>query len=111
MRISDWSSDVCSSDLPRHPWRSCSPGSPGSIVLPRKACKPGEPGDRAPGHTPLAPDGPARSPFFCGDFLHHLDLEIPLRHQLLQTRVLSLKLLQPATNGNASCREREIKYV
>jgi len=32
---------------------------------------------------------------FCGDLLHHLDLEIALRHQLLQPRVRMLELLQP----------------
>lgn len=38
--------------------------------------------------------GTARSPLFCGDFLHHLDLEIALRQQFLQPRILGLKLLQ-----------------
>src|SRR5262249_30892666 len=48
----------------------------------------------APGHTQLAADGPARSPVFCGDFLHDLDLEITLGNQLLQPRILGLELLQ-----------------
>src|SRR6266516_4089600 len=48
----------------------------------------------APGHTPLAAGEPARSPVFCGNFLHHLDLEITLGHQLLQPRVLRLELPQ-----------------
>jgi hypothetical protein len=47
-----------------------------------------------PAHTQLAAGEPARSPVFCGDFLHHLDLEIPLGHQLLQPRILGLELLQ-----------------
>ena len=38
----------------------------------------------------------ARSPFFCGDLLHHLDLEIAFGNQLLQPRVLSFELLQAA---------------
>jgi hypothetical protein len=37
-----------------------------------------------PRYAPLAAGEPARSPFFCGDFLYHLNLEIALRHQLLQ---------------------------
>jgi hypothetical protein len=36
------------------------------------------PRGHAPGNTPLAAGEPARSPFFCGDFLHHLNLEIAL---------------------------------
>ena len=32
--------------------------------------------------------------FSCRDFLHHLDLKITFRHQLLQTRVLALKLFK-----------------
>ena len=36
------------------------------------------PRGHAPGYTPLAAGEPARSPFFCGDFLHHLNLEIAL---------------------------------
>jgi hypothetical protein len=38
---------------------------------------------------------PARSPFFCGDFLHYLDLEVAFGHQLLQPRILA-----------SSCRRR-----
>src|SRR5262245_15721244 len=38
-------------------------------------------------YTQLAADGPARSPVFCGDLLHDLDLEITLDYQLLQSRV------------------------
>jgi hypothetical protein len=36
---------------------------------------------------------PARSPFFAATF-HHLDLEIALRHELLQPRILRLELPQ-----------------
>jgi hypothetical protein len=32
---------------------------------------------------------------FCGDLLHHLDLEVALGHQLLQPSVFLLELLQP----------------
>jgi hypothetical protein len=32
---------------------------------------------------------------FCCDLLHHFDLEVALRHQLLQPRVLLFELLQP----------------
>src|SRR5262249_20718699 len=35
-----------------------------------------------------------RSPVFCGDFLHDLDLEITLGNELLQPRILGLELLQ-----------------
>ena len=47
-----------------------------------------------PGNTQLAADGPSRSPVFCGDFLHDLDLEITLGNELLQPRILGLELLQ-----------------
>ena len=40
-------------------------------------------------------DARARLPFFCRDLLHHLDLKIPLRNQLLELRVLLLELTQP----------------
>jgi hypothetical protein len=43
----------------------------------------------------LAAGEPGRSPVFCGDFHHHLDLEITLGDQLLQPRILGLELLQP----------------
>src|SRR4029077_4569508 len=39
-------------------------------------------------------DARARLPFFCRDLLHHLDLKIPLRNQLLELRVLLLELTQ-----------------
>jgi hypothetical protein len=32
--------------------------------------------------------------FFCGDFLHHLDLKITFGDQLLQPGILRLELLQ-----------------
>src|SRR5512139_746001 len=63
---------------------------------PKTACRPVAPRARAPGCTQLDAGGPARSPVFCGDFLHHLDLEVTLGHQLLQPRILDLKLLQAA---------------
>jgi len=43
---------------------------------------------------PFAGDEPARLPFFCGDFLQNLDIEIPLRHQFLQPAVFQLELPQ-----------------
>ncbi len=43
----------------------------------------------------LAAGKPVSSPVSCRDFLHHLDLEITLGHQLLQPRVLCLKPPQP----------------
>ncbi len=45
-------------------------------------------------HTPPAAASRTRSPFFCGNFLHHLDLEVPLRHQLLQLPVFLLQMTQ-----------------
>src|SRR5262249_53535411 len=47
-----------------------------------------------------ARSGPAafarwRSPFFSRHFAHHLDLEVALRHQLLQLQILLLELAQP----------------
>src|ERR1700730_9814357 len=60
----------------------------------RAACRPAAPRGHAPGHRPLAAGEPARSPFFCGDFLHYLNLEIALRHRLLQPPILRLELPQ-----------------
>jgi hypothetical protein len=37
---------------------------------------------------------PARSPFFCGDFLHDVELDIAFGDKPLQPRILCLKLLQ-----------------
>ena len=59
----------------------CNTSTP--IAPPRTACRLAAPRDHAPGHTPLAAGEPALSPFFCRDFLHHLELEIALCHQLL----------------------------
>lgn len=53
------------------------------------------PRDHALGHTKLDADEPARSPFFCRDFPHPLDIELAFDNQLLQPRILGLKLLQP----------------
>src|SRR4029079_9557879 len=77
-----------------HPSSPCGCDTSTLIALPRTACRPAAPRDQAPGHTPLAAGEPARSPFFCGDFLHHLNLEIALRHELLQSRILRLELPQ-----------------
>src|SRR5205823_9811994 len=79
---------------PAHPWPTSGPGSSTPIAPQRTACRSAAPRAHAPGHTPLAAGGPARSPVFCGDFLHHLDLEIALGHQLLQPGVLRLELPQ-----------------
>lgn len=38
--------------------------------------------------------GRVRSPFFCGNLLHHLDLEGAPRHWLLQPSVLLLEMAQ-----------------
>ena len=77
------------------PSPSCGPGSATPIAPPRTACRPVARETHAPGHTQLDADEPARSPIFCRDFLHHLDLEVTLGHQLLQPRILCLELLQP----------------
>jgi hypothetical protein len=45
-----------------------------------------------PSCTPLVNGEPARSPFFCIDLLHHLDLKVALSHELLQPRVLEFQL-------------------
>src|SRR5205823_1675926 len=79
---------------PAHPWPTSGPGSSTPIAPQRTACRSAAPRAHAPGHTPLAAGGPARSPVFCGDFLHHLDLEITLGHQLLEPGVLRLELPQ-----------------
>ena len=52
------------------------------------------PRDHAPDHTQLDAHEPARSPVFSRDYLHDLDLQITLGNQLLQPRILGLKLLQ-----------------
>jgi hypothetical protein len=49
----------------------------------------------------LPPTGRYAHQFFCGDFLHGLDLEITLGNQLLQPRILGLELLQsPLPTGS-----------
>ena len=68
--------------------RLAAPGSSTPITPPRTACRPAVPRDHAPGHTQLAAGEPAHLPVFCGDFLHHLDLEITFGDQLLQPRIL-----------------------
>src|SRR6516225_508539 len=75
------------------------------IAPQRTACRPAAPRARAPGHTPLAAGEPARSPVFCGDFLHHLDLEITLGHQLLQPCVLRLEVPQAPDVGRLQATE------
>src|SRR6476659_1861341 len=77
-----------------HPSRPSGCDTPTPIAPLRTACRPAAPRGHAPGYTPLAADEPARSPFFCGDFLHHLNLDIALRHQLLQPPILRLELPQ-----------------
>src|SRR6266480_4551358 len=77
---------------PPHLWPASGPGSSTLIAPQRTACRPAAPRAHAPSHTPLAVGEPARSPVFCGDFLHHLDLEITLGHQLLQPSVLRLEV-------------------
>src|SRR5262245_51329085 len=69
------------------------PSGPGSSIPsapPRTACRLAAPRDHALGHTQLAAGEPARSPVFCRDFLHDLDLEITLGNQLLEPRILGL---------------------
>src|SRR5262249_32868378 len=94
-RSADTAPTAPSSAPPRaRRWPPCDPGSSMPIAPHKPACRPAAPRDHAPGHTQLAADGPARSPVFCGDFLHDLDLEITLGNQLLQPRILGLELLQ-----------------
>jgi hypothetical protein len=52
----------------------------------------------------LAAGEPRTLTSFCGDFLHHLDLEFSLGNQLLQSRILGVELLQPPDVACASCR-------
>jgi hypothetical protein len=47
---------------------------------------------RASSRTSPVGGGRAPLPFFCGDFLHQLDFEVPLGEQLLQPGVLLLQL-------------------
>src|SRR6185369_1649889 len=94
-RSGDTAPTTLSSARPRaHPSSPCGCDTSTLIALPRTACRPAAPRDQAPGHTPLAAGEPARSPLFCGDFLHHLNLKIALRHELLQSRILRLELPQ-----------------
>ena len=80
-RSADSAPTAPSSARPRpRPWPACGPGSSTPIVPPRTACRPVAPRGHAPGCTQLDADEPARSPVFCGNFLHHLDLEIALRN-------------------------------
>src|SRR3546814_20162744 len=89
MRISDWSSDVCSSDLlptrgvrndklHRHGWRQCP-----------------QPGDQ--------PENDDRKTAF--------DDEARAQQRLRPWRVLFLARLRKCRSGRASCRERVCQYV
>src|ERR1700741_1415359 len=94
-RSADTASTAPSSAQQRlRPSPSCGCGSSTPIVPRRTACRPVAPRGHALGHTQLDVDEPARSPVFCRDFLHDLDLEIALGNQLLQPSILGLKLLQ-----------------
>src|SRR3546814_1107967 len=112
MRISDWSSDVCSSDLPAPAsaraarrsdqaqvgsgtrWRSCTaPPTPAARSAPWSPCS-------APARVE-----PVRSPLFSKDVLDDLVLENLLGQQLLQPAVLGLKLLQALGIGHAHAAE------
>ena len=73
----------------------CGPVAATPSAPPRTACRPVGPRDLARGHTQLDADEPARSPIFCRDFLHHLDLEVAFDDQLLQPRILRFELLEP----------------
>src|SRR5438093_787351 len=50
---------------------------------------------RAHRRARVVPDVPAGSPFFCVDLLEHLDVEVTLGQQLLQSGVLGLERAQP----------------
>src|SRR5438045_1761328 len=85
---------------PAHPSQLCAIHSATPTAPLRAACRPAAPRPHVLGPTPLVADGPARSPFFCSDLLHHLDLEVGLRHPPTQRRDL-----RPAPSRRpVSCR-------
>src|SRR3546814_15875469 len=94
LRISDWSSDVCSSDL-IFSWSINAPAcSPGAACLPRA---PGSPPWR---HLPARPAPAARIPFSCDR------LSPFFTHQFAHVGQMSGDEI-----GSASCRESGCQYV
>src|SRR3546814_17005745 len=119
MRISDWSSDVCSSDLKR--WRAVAPGANGPAGRSADKCS-GRRGPRGPHRRPCsaAPspllvrleaavlaampeaqdeDGPGR------DLVAHLVIADDDPADLARLIGFQLQI------GRASCRERVCQYV
>src|SRR3546814_16904725 len=105
MRISDWSSDVCSSDL----LRAVAPGRPGFVVL--------EPRLEVPEH--------AREPAFAPLRIPPPRPRVPAPHGLITTMsavsgnflpsrvraIWSMRLASAQEIGRASWRERVCQYV
>ena len=67
---------------------------PTSLWTSASACKPGAFGHHARRHNKLAACGPARSPFFCRDLLHHVNLQIALHHESAEPGVLQIEILE-----------------
>jgi len=84
-------------EAPAHPSLLSSIDNATPTARHRPACKPAAATAPWPPRTPPGNGEPARSPFFCVDLVHHLDLEVALGDELLQPRVLRLEAL-PATH-------------
>src|SRR3546814_15201245 len=119
MRISDWSSDVCSSDLLRSGSRKTTIfGSPSSKCRSVLNDSPAERFARMEGHDLADPFGNARFPALEGD-------RAVVQRQAVEARpVLARKALEPVESaifvaggergfeiGRASCREGVCTYV
>src|SRR3546814_18796881 len=108
MRISDWSSDVCSSDLPQpHHAASAFRSSEPSVKAPRRS--------RTCPVRPRSETEPGRRVVAKGDWFSALRMgwsapnrQVPLPH----TPIAALDREQSrGAIGRASCRERVCKYV
>src|SRR5712675_2253526 len=69
---------------PRHPARSAATHTRASIARPKARRTRGGSTDRGLAHTRPAADARVRLPFFSGDLLEDVDLQIAIGHHLLQ---------------------------
>src|SRR3546814_14642718 len=102
MRISDWSSDVCSSDLHRKETSQLD-------TAPHLCNRSGKPmqDDRSPVRGQALPDQ-VENMFCRPDTVHTQNLAARLRAQIED---FSKRLFLQFKSGRASCRERMCQYV
>ena len=97
--------DDASRPAPGHPGRPAATGSPAWTARRRARRTRGDPTDRVHVHTRPAAGARVRLPFFSGDLLEHVDLQISIGHHLFQPAVLLLELAAAASHRRApTCR-------